>query len=166
VFSNSQPLYVVDGIFVNSASVPAGLNDVTGAATAGNPQNQDNPSSRIADLNPADIENIEILKGASAAALYGSKAAAGVVVITTKRGKTGRTNISVNQETGFIKVRKLLGQRVFTAETAADLAGPASSTDPDVIAAVMPTARSSWMHRQPVRSTIMKKSCTIIPACF
>jgi TonB-linked SusC/RagA family outer membrane protein len=135
VFSNSQPLYVVDGVFVNSASVPAGLNDVTGAATAGNPQNQDNPSSRIADLNPADIENIEILKGASAAALYGSKAAAGVVVITTKRGKTGRTNISVNQETGLIKVRKLLGQRVFTAETAADLAGPSSSTDPDVIAA-------------------------------
>jgi TonB-linked SusC/RagA family outer membrane protein len=135
VFSNSQPLYVVDGIFVNSASIPAGLNDVTGAATAGNPQNQDNPSSRIADLNPADIESIEILKGASAAALYGSKAAAGVVIITTKKGKSGRTNVSVNQETGFIKVRKLLGQRQFTAETAADLAGPADSPDPDVQAA-------------------------------
>lgn len=135
VFSNSQPLYVVDGVFINNASVPAGLNDVTAAATAGNPQNQDNPSSRIADLNPADIESIEILKGASAAALYGSKAAAGVVLITTKKGKSGKTSISVNQETGFVKVRKLLGQRVFTAETAADLAGPASSTDPDVIAA-------------------------------
>lgn len=135
VFSNSQPLYVVDGVFMNNASVPAGLNDVTAAATAGNPNNQDNPSSRIADLNPADIESIEILKGASAAALYGSKAAAGVVLITTKRGRSGRTNISINQETGFVKVRKLLGQRVFTAETAADLAGPADSPDPDVQAA-------------------------------
>lgn len=135
VFGNAQPLYVVDGIFMNNASVPAGLNDVTGAATAGNPNNQDNPSSRIADLNPADIENIEILKGASAAALYGSKAAAGVILITTKRGKTGRTNISINQETGFVKVRHLLGQRVFTAETAADLAGAADNPDPDVQAA-------------------------------
>ncbi|HEU4555174.1 MAG TPA: SusC/RagA family TonB-linked outer membrane protein, partial [Chitinophaga sp.] len=135
IFGNSQPLYVVDGIFMNNASVPAGLNDVTGAATAGNPNNQDNPSSRIADLNPSDIESIEILKGASAAALYGSKAAAGVVLITTKRGKSGRTNISINQETGFVKVRRLLGQRVFTAETAADLAGAADNPDPDVQAA-------------------------------
>src|SRR6187402_1528382 len=49
VFGNSQPLYVVDGVFFNNSSIPAGLNDVTGAATAGNPNNQDNPSSRIAD---------------------------------------------------------------------------------------------------------------------
>ncbi len=123
VFSNSQPLYVIDGIFVNSVAVPAGLNDITAAASAGNPNNQDNPSSRIADLNPADIESIEILKGASAAALYGSKAAAGVVLITTKRGKTGRTSISINQETGFVKVRHLLGQRVFTSETALETYG-------------------------------------------
>ncbi|NIG53695.1 SusC/RagA family TonB-linked outer membrane protein [Chitinophaga sp. Cy-1792] len=134
VFGNSQPLYIVDGVFFNNSSIPAGLNDVTGAATAGNPNNQDNPSSRIADLNPNDIENIEILKGASAAALYGAKAAAGVVIITTKKGKSGQTKISVNQETGFVKVRHLMGVRAFTAETAADLAGPASSTDPAVIA--------------------------------
>lgn len=88
VFGNSQPLYVVDGIFFNNSSIPAGLNDVTGAATSGSPNNQDNPSSRIADLNPEDIENIEILKGASAAAMYGAKAAAGVVIITTKKGKS------------------------------------------------------------------------------
>ncbi|ASZ11746.1 SusC/RagA family TonB-linked outer membrane protein [Chitinophaga pendula] len=135
IFSNSQPLYVVDGVFVSNVSIPAGLNDITGAATAGNPQNQDNPSSRIADLNPQDIQNIEILKGASAAALYGSKAAAGVIIITTKRGKAGKTQFSVNQETGLVKVRKLLGVRQFTPETAADLAGAASSTDPAVQAA-------------------------------
>lgn len=133
VFGNSQPLYVVDGIFFNNSSIPAGLNDVTGAATAGNPNNQDNPSSRIADLNPQDIENIEILKGASAAALYGAKAAAGVVIITTKKGRAGKTKISVNHETGFAKVRHLMGVRTFTPETAADLGGPANSTDPVVI---------------------------------
>ncbi|MBC9930243.1 SusC/RagA family TonB-linked outer membrane protein [Chitinophaga qingshengii] len=135
VFGNSQPLYVVDGIFFNNSSIPAGLNDVTGAATAGNPNNQDNPSSRIADLNPEDIENIEVLKGASAAALYGAKAAAGVIIITTKKGKSGKTKVTLNQEVGFSKVRHLIGVRKFTAETAADLGGSATSTDPDVIAA-------------------------------
>lgn len=134
VFGNSQPLYVVDGIFFNNSSIPAGLNDVTGAATAGNPNNQDNPSSRIADLSPTDIENIEILKGASAAAMYGAKAAAGVVIITTKKGRAGKTKVSLNQELGFVKVRHLMGVRPFTAETAADLAGSADNTDPDVIA--------------------------------
>jgi TonB-linked SusC/RagA family outer membrane protein len=134
VFGNSQPLYVVDGIFFNNSSIPAGLNDVTGAATAGNPNNQDNPSSRIADLNPQDIENIEILKGASAAALYGAKAAAGVVIITTKKGRAGKTRISANHETGFAKVRHLMGVRTLTAETAADLAGAADNPDPAVIA--------------------------------
>ncbi|MBC9914204.1 SusC/RagA family TonB-linked outer membrane protein [Chitinophaga varians] len=135
VFGNSQPLYVVDGVFFNNSSIPAGLNDVTGAATSGNPNNQDNPSSRIADLNPEDIENIEVLKGASAAAMYGAKAAAGVIVITTKKGKAGKTRVTFNQEVGFAKVRHLVGVRQFTAETAADLGGSASSTDPDVIAA-------------------------------
>lgn len=132
VFGNSQPLYVVDGIFFNNSSIPAGLNDVTGAATSGSPNNQDNPSSRIADLNPEDIENIEILKGASAAAMYGAKAAAGVVIITTKKGRSGKTKISLNQETGFVKVRHLMGVRTFTPETAADLAGTADNPDPVV----------------------------------
>lgn len=132
VFGNSQPLYVVDGIFFNNSSIPAGLNDVTGAATSGNPNNQDNPSSRIADLNPEDIENIEILKGASAAAMYGAKAAAGVIIITTKKGKAGKTKITLNQEVGFTQVRHLMGVRAFTAETAADLAGTADNPSADV----------------------------------
>jgi TonB-dependent SusC/RagA subfamily outer membrane receptor len=87
----------------------------------GNASNQDNPSSRIADLRPEDIENIEILKGASAAAIYGSRAAAGVVIITTKKGVQGKTRLSFSQDLGFAKVRHLLGVRQFTAETAASL---------------------------------------------
>jgi TonB-dependent starch-binding outer membrane protein SusC len=116
IFGNTQPLYVVDGVFMDNTSTSAGLNAVTSAATGGNASTQDNPSSRIADLRSEDIENVEILKGASAAALYGSKAAAGVIIIATKRGKGGKTKISVSQDAGFVKVRKLLGTRALSAD--------------------------------------------------
>jgi TonB-linked SusC/RagA family outer membrane protein len=120
VFGNTQPLFVVDGVFVDNTPTPAGLNSVTAAAAAGNASNQDNPSSRIADLRAEDIENIEILKGASAAAIYGSKAAAGVVLITTKRGRQGKTKLSFSQDLGFVKVRKLLGARPLTSKIVTD----------------------------------------------
>jgi TonB-dependent starch-binding outer membrane protein SusC len=133
VYGNTQPLYVVDGVFVDNTATSAGLNVVTAALANGAPTSnanggtQDNPSSRIADLLPEDIENIEILKGASAAAIYGSRAAAGVVIITTKRGKEGRTKISVSQDIGFISVRKLLGVRQFTAARAASLSSDSAT---------------------------------------
>jgi len=130
VFGNTQPLYVVDGIYVDNTTTSAGLNAVTGAIRDGNiTSNQDNASSRIADLRAEDIENIEILKGASAAAIYGSRAAAGVIIITTKRGKQGKTKFSVSQDLGFVKARKLLGVRQFTAETAASLSSDPETSD-------------------------------------
>ena len=117
IFSNSQPLYVIDGVFWNNTSTQPGLNTITTAASGGlAASNQDNASSRIADLNPQDIENIEILKGASAAALYGSKAAAGVVIITTKKGKSGKTRINFSQDIGQASVINLLGQRPLTED--------------------------------------------------
>jgi len=116
---NSQPLYIVDGVYVNNNSISgAGLNFVSGAAGGGNASSQDNPTNRIADLNPDDIANIEILKGASAAAIYGSRAAAGVVIITTKKGKSGDTKISLSQDFGFNTILNRLGQRTYTAEIA------------------------------------------------
>jgi TonB-dependent starch-binding outer membrane protein SusC len=122
IYGNTQPLYVIDGVFVDNSSTSAGLNFTTLAASGGAlVSNQDNPSGRISDINAEDIENIEILKGASAAAIYGSRAAGGVIIITTKRGKLGRTRITFSQDLGFIEVRKLLGVRQFTAETAAGL---------------------------------------------
>ena len=121
IFGNTQPLYVVDGVYMDNTATSGGLNAVTSAAAGGNASNQDNPSSRIADLRPEDIENIEILKGASAAAIYGSRAAAGVVIITTKKGMQGKTRLNFSQDLGFAKVRHLLGVRQFTAETAASL---------------------------------------------
>jgi TonB-linked SusC/RagA family outer membrane protein len=116
IYGNTQPLYVVDGVFMDNSATSAGLNAVTSASAGGNSSNQDNPSNRIADLSAADIANIEILKGASAAAIYGSKAAAGVIIITTKRGKSGKTSISLSQDIGFVKVRKLLGTRPLTED--------------------------------------------------
>src|SRR5450755_1129401 len=122
VYGNTQPLYVIDGVFVDNTATSAGLNFVTGALGGGAlTSNQDNPSGRISDINAEDIENVEILKGASAAAIYGSRAAGGVIIVTTKKGHMGRTHITFSQDLGFIKVSKLLGVRQFTAQTAAGL---------------------------------------------
>jgi len=127
VFGNTQPLYIVDGVYLDNSATSGGLNAVTLAASGGAVSTQDNPSSRIADLRPEDIENIEILKGASAAASYGSKAAGGVVIITTKKGRTGKTSVTISQDVGFSSVIKLLGTRQFTAQTAATLPGDSAT---------------------------------------
>jgi TonB-linked SusC/RagA family outer membrane protein len=111
--AGADPLFVVDGIVVSNAAIPNGQNAVTAAAAGGNASNQDNPVNRIADLNPADIEKIEILKGGSAAAIYGSKATNGVVIITTKRGQVGRPQFNITQRFGFSSIARKLGQRVF-----------------------------------------------------
>ena len=109
----SSPLYVIDGVIISNVSVPSGANAITGAAAGGSTSNQDNPVNRIADLNPNDIETLEVLKGASAAALYGSKAANGVIVITTKRGRNGENHAEVTQRFGIAVVSNTLGSRKF-----------------------------------------------------
>lgn len=130
VYGITQPLYVVDGVFIDNSAISAGLNTVTMASSGGAPTSiQDNPSNRIADINPEDIENIEILKGPSAAAIYGSKAAAGVVIITTKRGRSGKTSVTVSQTLGMVTARKLLGVREFTADRAASLSSDPGTSD-------------------------------------
>jgi len=101
----SQPLIIVDGVYINNASQRTGRATVSGAGGS----SQDDGSNRLADINPADIENIEILKGPSAAAIYGTRANAGVIIITTKRGKEGRTTVSISQDVGFAKPLRLLG---------------------------------------------------------
>lgn len=115
----STPLYVVDGVVVSNISVSSGANAITAAAAGGattvNALTQDNPVNRIADLNPNDIETLEVLKGASAAALYGSKAANGVVIITTKRGKNGENHATVTQRFGFSQASNQLGARTYTS---------------------------------------------------
>jgi TonB-linked SusC/RagA family outer membrane protein len=109
--SSSQPLFIVDGIFYDNSSIAAGLNTISKAAGQGSNSNQDNPSNRIADLDPEDIDRIEILKGASAAAIYGSRAAGGVVIITTKRGKVGTIKVELSHAIGIQNQLRKLGQR-------------------------------------------------------
>ncbi|RAU82313.1 SusC/RagA family TonB-linked outer membrane protein [Pontibacter arcticus] len=116
IFGSAEPLYVIDGVIMDNSSISSGLNAVTAAASGGNTSSQDNASNRIADLNPDDIASMEFLKGASAAAIYGSLAAAGVVVITTKRGAAGKTEINFSQDIGMAKVSNLLGVREFTED--------------------------------------------------
>lgn len=62
---------------------------------------QDQTPNRIADINPEDIESIEVMKGSSAAAIYGTCANAGVIIIKTKKGKAGKTQINLQQDIGF-----------------------------------------------------------------
>jgi TonB-dependent starch-binding outer membrane protein SusC len=110
-----DPLYVVDGIVISNAAIPNGQNAVSCAQCGGNPRNQDNPVNRIADLNPEDIERIEVLKGGSAAAIYGSKATNGVVIITTRRGQVGKPQFTMSQKLGFFTRANTLGSRSFSS---------------------------------------------------
>ncbi len=123
VNGNTQPLYVVDGVFIDNSAISPGLNAVTAAAAGGNPSNQDNATNRIADLNPDDIENIEILKGASAAAIYGALASSGVVIITTKKGVAGKTKVNFRQDFGQASISRKIGIRTFTEQRVIDTYG-------------------------------------------
>ena len=129
VYGNTQPLFVVDGVYVDNTATSSGINFATGAVAGAVTSNQDNASNRIADLRPEDIESVEILKGASAAAVYGSRAAAGVVVINTKRGRPGKTKITLSQDVGFVTARRLLGVRSFDADKAASLSSDSSRSE-------------------------------------
>lgn len=90
ITSSVTPLYVVDGVPVNSSNIAS--------STDYNP---------IADINPADIKSIDILKDAAASAMYGSRAAAGVVLITTNSGSAGKTKLTYDYNLGFNSATKL-----------------------------------------------------------
>ncbi|HWZ59279.1 MAG TPA: TonB-dependent receptor plug domain-containing protein, partial [Gemmatimonadaceae bacterium] len=119
---NASPLYVIDGVIINNETINSDANAIAksggavnaqGQAVANAPSMEDNSVNRVADLNPEDIETIEILKGASASAIYGSKASAGVVVITTKRGTAGKPKWSVNTQLGHFELANTLPLRTF-----------------------------------------------------
>ncbi len=93
---NNQPLWVVDGVpIVQTTNITVN----TAANTESNP---------LVGINPSDIESIDVLKDASAAAIYGARAANGVIIVTTKRGKEGRTNMTYDGYYGVQSVRKTL----------------------------------------------------------
>ncbi|TXK45760.1 TonB-dependent receptor [Pontibacter qinzhouensis] len=100
VTANNQPLYVVDGIPITTDNQGISTNE---------------PTNPLADIDPNDIESIDILKDASSAAIYGSRGSNGVVLITTKSGRTGRTRFNLSYATGVSqatnKVKFLNGQQ-------------------------------------------------------
>jgi TonB-linked SusC/RagA family outer membrane protein len=129
----SEPLWVVDGVVVSNVAIASGANAVTGASRGSNASNQDGPVNRIADLNPEDIESIEILKGASASAIYGSQASNGVILVTTKTGRRGATQINARQRVGYYELSNKLGMRQWTRDEAVEAfgAGAADFFNPD-----------------------------------
>jgi TonB-linked SusC/RagA family outer membrane protein len=103
VFSSSEPLYIVDGVIINNAT-----NRVTNTSANYDGQNFVGTigQNRMVDINPADIDRIEVLNGAAAAAIYGSRANAGVVQIFTKRGRTGEPTINFSTQVMISQLRK------------------------------------------------------------
>ncbi len=89
----SQPLFVVDGSPISNYAYNGSRNDIIGGGA--------DVGSRAGDINPDDIESINVLKGASAVALYGQRARDGVIVITTKKGKKGGAKVEVNSSYRF-----------------------------------------------------------------
>lgn len=112
IAGSSEPLYIVDGVIVNNDSKQ--LIDLGGYA-----------QNRLVDLNPNDIDRIEIIKGAAAAAIYGSRANNGVVQIFTKKGKEGKPQFSFSTQMKSSSIRKKLDINTvpyrFTTLAVADL---------------------------------------------
>lgn len=90
----NQPLYIIDGVPYSSETIGS-------IATSGTSPSLTSPLNSI---NPSDVESIEVLKDADATAIYGSRGANGVVLISTKKGKAGRTSLTLNASTGFASV--------------------------------------------------------------
>ena len=91
ISSGTQPLYVIDGMPVNS--------DYDSMSESSN-----NPMDPMSSINPADIENVTVLKDAAATAIYGSRAANGVIIITTKKGAKGKYNVNLDVKQGFSQI--------------------------------------------------------------
>jgi len=96
-----QPLIVVDGMPLNNSTVYGGGNNISGGTSAGTVQ-----QSRLNDINTNDIESVEVLKGASAAALWGSRAANGVIMITTKDGDAGKMKMNYKRTMSFDEIHE------------------------------------------------------------
>jgi TonB-linked SusC/RagA family outer membrane protein len=142
VVGAADPLYVVDGVIVSNSSLSSGLFAIT---ASGNPQStrndgekQDDPVNRLTDLNPNDIESFQILRGAAATSIYGSKGVNGVVIIATKRGQSGQPRATLSQSVGFSELLRGPATRAFTIPEAEAQFG-ASAVAPYIVNGTLPT---------------------------
>ncbi|TAE25779.1 MAG: TonB-dependent receptor [Candidatus Kapaibacterium sp.] len=124
--ASNEPLYVVDGI---PLSTDIGNGITTNIAT--------NP---LVDINPQDIESIDVLKDAAAAAIYGARGANGVVLITTKKGKSGRTKVTVSAQQGFSDPTRIL--RVLNAQEYVDYYRQAAANADSILGRPLTAANS------------------------
>jgi TonB-linked SusC/RagA family outer membrane protein len=114
IIGSTSPLYVVDGVIISDATTQPGTDVITVSSGGGGYTSPtENGVNRVADINPDDIETVEVLKGASAAAIYGSKAAGGVIVITTKRGVQGAPQFRLRQQFGISQIARKIKFRRF-----------------------------------------------------
>jgi TonB-linked SusC/RagA family outer membrane protein len=104
-FGFTEPLYVIDGVPIAAATTMGGTGLVTFENNASG-FGWSAPAGGISDFNPSDIESIQVLKDASAAAIYGSRGANGVIIITTKRGKAGTAKLSYEGNFGVQNIAK------------------------------------------------------------
>lgn len=123
--SSSEPLYIVDGVIINNSS-PRTTNTQT---------NYDGGNfvgvvgtNRAVDINPADIDRIEVLNGAAAAAIYGSRANSGVIQIFTKRGTSGAPTVTFNSSVMFSSLRKKLEVNQASTKFGGPTDGPGAQT--------------------------------------
>lgn len=111
VTQSNEPLFVIDGIILDNSTSTLGA-----GASASSPYNVRSVGNRASDINPDDIETINILKGGAATALYGLRGANGVVVITTKKGKGDGVRVSFTSTYGFENINKTPKiQKIYTA---------------------------------------------------
>jgi len=143
VVGSNTPLVVVDGVIMSDASISSGLFTVT---ASGNPQStrndgeaQDDPVNRLTDLNPNDVESVEVLRGAAATSIYGSKGVNGVIVIKTNRGQAGKTHANVTQRIGYSELLRGFGTRSFDLPTAYAVFGDTALVNSYVVNGSLPT---------------------------
>ena len=117
VNGSSDPLYIIDGVIVNNKST--NVLNVTSVV-----------QNRLSDISPQDIDRIEVIKGAAAAAIYGSRASNGVVQIFTKKGKTGEPLITISSSVNFNSLRK---KRDFNQEPFDWVSGDISILDKEAV---------------------------------
>ena len=139
----NQPLFVVDGIIYDNSTTVTG-----NTGTDGLSRSNTTYSNRVMDINPEDIETLTVLKGAAAAALYGARAADGVIVITTKKGAEGRVTVNFTSKISTSWADKLpdpqteFGQGIYTSNGVLNTTGSIGNV------------YSSWGPKIPAGTTI------------
>ncbi|MGN8058796.1 SusC/RagA family TonB-linked outer membrane protein [Pedobacter sp. 22163] len=132
VNSSSEPLYIIDGVIVNNSTTR--VTNTSANYDGGNFVGSIG-QNRMVDISPADIDHIEVLNGAAAAAIYGSRANAGVIQIFTKRGKTGEPQVSFSTSLTISELRK----QIEVNQSPVRFGDNANSVTQDVIQTVPPT---------------------------